>query len=112
MGSSLSPVMANLYMEFFESYLLEDIPVEIRPILWLRYVDDIFCCFRDISKLDDFLAKLNQIRPTIKFTVELSVLAADQADLPSNVTEIIPFLTLNVIRSTENNFTFSIFRKP
>ena len=35
MGSSLSPPMANIYMEHFEESLLEDIPVELRPSLWL-----------------------------------------------------------------------------
>ena len=59
MGSSLSPVIANLYIEHFENYLLEDTPIELRPVLWLRFVDNIFCCFRDISRLDDFLSRLN-----------------------------------------------------
>ena len=112
MGSSLSPVISNLYMEHFESYLLEDIPIELRPVLWLRFVDNVFCCFRDISRLDDFLSRLNQIRPTIKFTVEMSILAADQANLPANITETIPFLELNVSRSTDGSFIFSIYRKP
>ena len=94
MDSSLLPVMADIYMEYFKRFLLEDIPIELRPTLWLKFVDDVFCCFRDITKLDEYLARLNQIRPTIKFTVELSVLAADQADLPANVSERIPFLEL------------------
>ena len=72
--------------------------------------EDVFCCFRDISRLDDFLSRLNQIRPTIKFTVEMSILAADQANLPANITEIIPFLELNVLRSTDGSFIFSIYR--
>ena len=43
MGSSLSPVLANLYMEFFESkYLPRILP---KGILWVRYVDDIFCAW-------------------------------------------------------------------
>ena len=111
MGSSLSPVLANIYMEHFETYLLEDIPVDLRPNLWLRYVDDIFCCFRDIAMLDSFLVMLNQIRPTIKFTFELSVVNTDFSALPTNVSETIPFLELNVMRTTDGNFSFSIYRK-
>ena len=92
MGSSLSPVLANIFMEHFEKYLLEDIPVDLRPTFWLRYVDDILCCYKDIAKLDSFLALLNQIRPTIKFTVELSVISNDGPTLPNDVYESIPFL--------------------
>ena len=112
MGSSLSPVLANIFMEHFETYLLEDIPVDLRPTFWLRYVDDIMCCYKDITKLESFLTLLNQIRPTIKFTVELSVISNDGTTLPSDVSESIPFLELNVMRSTDGNFSFSIYRKP
>ena len=112
MGSSLSPVLANIFMEHFETYLLEDIPVDLRPTFWLRFVDDILCCYKDITKLESFLTLLNQIRPTIKFTVELSVISNDGTTLPSDVSESIPFLELNVMRSTDGNFSFSIYRKP
>ena len=72
MGSSLSPVLANIYMEHFEANLLGDIPIDIRPSIWMRYVDDIFCCFEDMTKFEDFLERLNGIRPSIQFTYELS----------------------------------------
>ena len=39
MGSPLSPIVANIYMEAFEDKALEEFPV--RPRMWLRYVDDI-----------------------------------------------------------------------
>ena len=115
MGSSLSPVLANIYMEFFETELLKDIPVDMRPILWLRYVDDIFCCFKDMSKFNAFLDMLNRVRPSIQFTYELSRIESivdGSPDLPANVTEILPFLELNVMRLNNGTFTFSIYRKP
>ena len=41
MGSPVSAVVANLYMEFFEVLTLESAPE--RPRLWKRYVDDTCC---------------------------------------------------------------------
>jgi len=38
MGSPLSPIMANLYMEYFEKKALESYP--LKPAWWKRFVDD------------------------------------------------------------------------
>ena len=40
MGSPLSPIVANIFMEWFESEPLDHGPK--KPKLWLRYVDDTF----------------------------------------------------------------------
>ena len=40
MGSPISPVLSNIYMEFYERHHLPN--VLPNNILWLRYVDDIF----------------------------------------------------------------------
>ena len=100
MGSPLSPILANLYMEHFETNLLPRIPVNIRPILWLRYVDDVFSLYpHDDQLLEQFLVQLNSLVPSIKFTKE------DEVD------RILPFLDVKVHRSDES-FKFSIYRKP
>ena len=40
MGSPLSPIVANLFMEAFEEKALES--AVLRPRMWVRYVDDTF----------------------------------------------------------------------
>ena len=40
MGSPLSPIVANLYMEAFEKRALDTSAQ--KPNLWIRYVDDVF----------------------------------------------------------------------
>ncbi|XP_072032868.1 uncharacterized protein [Amphiura filiformis] len=41
MGSPVSPVVANLYMEFLEQKAIASAPLTCKPRLWKRYVDDI-----------------------------------------------------------------------
>ena len=40
MGSPLSPMMANIFMEDLEMHALETSPCKRK--VWLRYVDDVF----------------------------------------------------------------------
>lgn len=65
MGSSVSAVVANFYMECFEEQALE--MALTKPRLWKRYVDNIFCILRKGSTEE--LRHLNGVRPTIKFIV-------------------------------------------
>ncbi|KAJ8910459.1 hypothetical protein NQ315_008872 [Exocentrus adspersus] len=70
MGSSLSPIMSNIFMEHFEeTYVKSYIN---KPKIWWRYVDDVFSIWpHGQDNLTDFLNFLNNIEPTIKFTLEL-----------------------------------------
>ena len=68
MGSPISAVVANLYMEFLEELALESAPS--RPRLWKRYVDDT-CCILRKGDVDGLLHHLNGIHPPIKFTMEV-----------------------------------------
>ena len=67
MGSPVSAVIANLYMETFEEQAIESAPS--KPKIWKRYVDDTFTIL-DRDRVDSFLNHLNSQQPTIRFTME------------------------------------------
>ena len=99
MGSSLSPVVANLFMIYFERKALKD--ARLKPKLWLRYVDDIFVVWPfGKDELLSFLDYLNSIHPRIQFTVELE----EENKLP--------FLDVLVSKTTNGSLEHTIYRKP
>ena len=68
MGSPVSPVIENIYMEYFESLAIPSSPTLIK--WWFRYVDNVHNATRkdQVNKLQEHL---NSIDPHIKFTIEL-----------------------------------------
>lgn len=70
MGSSLSPILANVFMECFEEEAIRT--TQTKSTLWLRYVDNTFVLWQHgRDKQDRFLTHLNNIRPSIQFTTEI-----------------------------------------
>ena len=71
MGSPVSPVVANLNMEFLDQHVIATAPISCRPRLWKRYVDDILEVVNK-DQVDNLTDHLNQTDPTdiIKFTYE------------------------------------------
>ena len=69
MGSPVSPVVANLYMEFFEDRALTT--AVNPPRWWKRYVDNTFVILKQ-SKREEFLQHINSVDPAIQFTTEES----------------------------------------
>ena len=67
MGSPVSPIVANLYMEYFEEKTLRS--AASPPQVWYRFVDDTWVIQKQSSK-QEFLEHINKVDPTIKFTVE------------------------------------------
>ena len=68
MGWPVSPVIANIYVEYFESLAIPSSPTLIK--WWFRYVDDVHSATRkdQVNKHQEYL---NSIDPHIKFTTEL-----------------------------------------
>ena len=97
MGSPLSPVLANIYMEYFEEMALGSISLE--PSMWLRYVDDTFILWPHQENVQILLDHVNSIRPSIQFTME------KERD------NKLSFLDVLVTR-TEQGFRSSVYRKP
>ena len=66
-GSPVSPIVANLYMEYLEQKPLSAAPQP--PRFWCRFVDDTFVIHKEVNK-QGFLQHINSVDPAIKFTVE------------------------------------------
>ena len=69
MGSPLAPVLANLFMGYHEKNWLNNYD-NAKPIVYKRYVDDIFCLFDNETVTSLFLKYLNKQHSNIKFTSE------------------------------------------
>ena len=99
MGSSLSPILAEIYMNDFENNFMNNSKYKRNIIKWVRYVDDILIIWDgDMKEIENFVVEVNSIEPTIQFKEEIGG-------------KEICFLDLN-LRITENNkIEFDIFRK-
>ena len=68
MGSTLSPAVANLFMQKLEQQALKT--TEFKPKAWFRYVDDTFVVWgHGMAKLNNVLSHINSIHPSIQFTM-------------------------------------------
>ena len=98
MGSPLSPIVANIYMETFEVEAIRSAPSP--PKFWKRFVDDTFTILES-SKKEEFLTHLNSIDQQIQFTAEES--REDGA---------MPFLDILVTPGKDGSISTSVYRKP
>ena len=98
MGSPVSPIVANLYMEYLEQKALSTTPKP--PRFWCRYVDDTFVIHKEVNK-QGFLQHINSVDPAIMFTVE------DNKEDGS-----IPFLDIIVKPEADGTLSITVYRKP
>ena len=98
MGSPLSPIVANMFMEKFEEEALATAPHP--PSLWKRYVDDTFV-IQEEKCSNEFFQHINSLEDKIKFTVE-----STRADAS------IPFLDTLVTPRSDGSLETKVYRKP
>ena len=98
MGSQVSPIVANLYMEYLEQKALSTAPTP--PMFCHRYVDDTFVIHKEVNK-QGFLQHINSVDPAIRFTME------DNKEDGS-----IPFLDTIVKPEADGTLSTTVYRKP
>jgi hypothetical protein len=99
MGSPLSPVVANFFMEDFKKGAIEQ--ATHKPTCWFRYVDDTFVIWpHGQEKLTEFLNHLSGLHNNIQFTMEKE----EDGHLP--------FLDIDIYRKPDGSLGHSVYRKP
>ena len=98
MGSSLSHVITNLFMEHFEIQVLET--SYLKPHCWRRFVDDTFVIWLHPKiSLTQFLNHINSESLHIQFTMEIEK------------NNSLPFLDVLVTRNNNGSLSHQVYRK-
>ena len=95
MGSTLAPVLTNIFMGFHECKWLNEYDLN-KPKFYLRYVADILTAFK---KQQDSLIFLNNKHPNIKFTIE------------KQINHPITFLDVSIVGINNQNLTLQTYHK-
>ena len=70
MGSPLGPTLANAFLCHYEKEWLDNCPIHFKPIIYKRYVDDIFVLSSSKEHLQPFVDYMNKQHKCLKFTSE------------------------------------------
>ena len=98
MGSPISPIVANLYMEDLETNAIQS--AQNLPSFWRRFVDDTLTIMKT-SQIESFLQHLNSIDHHIQFTKE-----------DSRPDGSMPFLDILITPREDGSLSTTVYRKP
>ena len=98
MGSPLGPTLANIFLCHYEEIWLSSCPKQFKPVYYKRYVDDIFCLFKNEKSANQFQKFLNSRHRNMNFSLEKE----DNGCLP--------FLDVKITKS--ETFITSLYKKP
>ena len=86
MGSPLSPILAEIYMNNLENNIVENSKHKHNIKLWVRYVDDILIIWTGTDRqLDQFHSEINNINGNITFTIEKGNKTITYLDLTTQI---------------------------
>ncbi|XP_072039403.1 uncharacterized protein [Amphiura filiformis] len=100
MGSPVSAIVANLYMEWLEQQAIATAPLDCAPKYWRRYVDDVL----EVIKKDT-TEKLTEHRNKVDETGNIKFTYEEEKDCS------IPFLDTLVVRKQDGSIKLLIYRK-
>ena len=100
MGNPVSPVLACLFLEFFERDKLTSV-IDFNNIFWKRYIDDVITVVPSSTDVQSLLNRLNSLHNSIQF----------KSEIENN--NSLPFLDVLIIKDSLNNKPkFNVYRKP
>ena len=100
MGTKMAPSFANIFMGSLENSLLSTAPNQLAPLLWKRFIDDIFLLWtHGEDSFQSFITHLNSFHSTIKFEVTHS-------------TKSVNFLDTTVYITPQNTLETTLYIKP
>jgi hypothetical protein len=112
MGSPVSPIVCNLYMEHFEHKAIAT--AEHPPRWWRRYVDDTHTILKK-DHAQGFTDHLNQVDEDIKWTTEGEVVVEVQVDqeleLGPRTERALAFLDTWTVVDPDGGISTKVFRK-
>ena len=100
MGTKMAPSFANIFMGVLEQTILSSSPDHLIPLLWKRFIDDIFLLWtHGEESFHSFIQYLNSFHPTIKFEVTHS-------------TKRVNFLDTTVYITPQHTLQTTLYTKP